>query len=83
LRNYSKGDFKKEFASIFDVVILPTVTQYTNNKNIAERLIVSEFTRLFEFYDLAIKDAEIFRKINTQLNKYNLTEAYIRNLVKT
>lgn len=82
LRNYTDGDFKKEFASIFDIVILPTISQFTNHKNTAQKLIISEFARLYEFNDLAIPSLTTLQKINSNLENYGLTEGYIRQMVE-
>jgi superfamily II DNA or RNA helicase len=82
LRNYTDGDFKKEFASIFDIVILPTISQFTNHKNTAQKLIISEFARLYEFNDLAIPSLPTLQKITSNLENYGLTEGFIRQMVE-
>lgn len=81
LRNYKTKDFKKEYADIFDVVVLPTVNQYNNSRQTAERLITSEFRRLYEFYNLAADKFNTYKKINNALEDYGLTEGYIRTKV--
>lgn len=81
LRNYKTEHFKKEFANIYDVVLLPTVEQFNRDRQTAERLIVSEFKRLYEFYNLATSNFTTYKKINTALEVYGLTEGYIRTIV--
>jgi len=78
LRNYKTQNFTKEYANIYDVVILPTVEQYNNDTQIAKRLIISEFRRLYEFYNLASDNYSTYMKINNALEPYGLTEGYIR-----
>jgi predicted helicase len=79
LRNYKKNDFTKEFAEIYDVVLLPSLNQYNNNRLIAERLVISEFKRLYEFYNLASDKFSTYIKINNALETYGLTEGYIKS----
>jgi superfamily II DNA or RNA helicase len=79
LRNYKKNDFTKEFAEIYDVVLLPSLNQYNNNRLIAERLVISEFKRMYEFYNLASDKFSTYKKINNALETYGLTEGYIRS----
>jgi len=81
LRNYKNGFFKKEYANIYDIVILPSVEQYDNNRQTAENLIISEFRRLYEFYNLASENFSTYKKINSALEVYRLTEGYIRTKV--
>jgi superfamily II DNA or RNA helicase len=81
LRNYRKGIFKKEFANLYDVVILPSREQFRKDKQTAENLITSEFMRLYEFYNLASENFNAFKKINDELEKYGLTEGYIRSKI--
>jgi superfamily II DNA or RNA helicase len=81
LRNYQTQYFKKEYADIFDVVVLPTVNQFNSSRQTAERLIISEFRRLYEFYNLAADKFSTYKKINNALEVYGLTEGYIRTKV--
>jgi superfamily II DNA or RNA helicase len=81
LRNYKTKEFKKDFADIFDVVVLPSLLQFNNDRKTAERLIISEFRRLYEFYNLADDKFKTHKKIKDVLKKYSLTEGYIRNQV--
>jgi superfamily II DNA or RNA helicase len=82
LRNYKTDNFKKEYADIYDIVVLPTINQFYNDRSIAERLIVSEFKRLYEFYNLSTDKLSTYNKIKTELAKYGLTEGYINTMVK-
>lgn len=82
LRNYKTEKFKKEFADIYDVVVLPSLNQFHKDKSIAERLIISEFKRLYEFYDLSSDKLYTYTKIRNELAKYGLTEGYINTVVK-
>jgi len=82
LRNYKTKNFTKEFANIYDIVVLPTINQFYSDKSIAERLIISEFKRLYEFYNLASDKLKTYNKIKNELAKYGLTEGYISTLVK-
>lgn len=82
LRNYKTDNFKKEYADIFDIVVLPTINQFYNDRSIAERLIISEFKRLYEFYNLSSDKLNTYNKIKTELAKYGLTEGYINTMVK-
>jgi superfamily II DNA or RNA helicase len=78
LRNYRKGNFIKEYANLYDVVILPSLEHFNKDRQIAENLIISEFMRLYEFYNLSSDKFITYKKINDELEKYNLTEQYIR-----
>jgi superfamily II DNA or RNA helicase len=81
LRNYKTKDFKKEYADIFDIVVLPSLFQFNNDRKTAEKLIISEFKRLYEFYNLAEEKFKTHLKINNTLKNYGLTEGYIRSQV--
>lgn len=83
LRNYKSDGFKKEFAYIYDIVLLPSLTQYQNHRETAKNLIVSEFRRLYEFYELSSEKFSTYKKINEALAAYGLTEGYIRKQVET
>lgn len=78
LRKYEREGFKKEFANIFDIIILPSPEQYFKNQNVGENLILSEFKRIYEFYNLSEKELNVYKKIKEQLELYGLTEEYIR-----
>lgn len=82
LRNYKTENFKKDYADIYDIIVLPTINQFYNDKSIAERLIISEFKRLYEFYNLSSDKLKTYKKITTELSKYMLTEGYINTMVK-
>lgn len=77
LRKYEKDGFKKEYANIFDVIILPTYAQFQKNKKTATNLIISEFKRLYEFNRLAIPSFTITNKISNCLSVFGFTESYI------
>jgi superfamily II DNA or RNA helicase len=81
LRNYKTKDFKKEYADIFDIVVLPSLGQYENDRKTAEKLIISEFKRIYEFHNLSDEKYKAYLKINNTLKNYGLTEGYIRNEV--
>lgn len=82
LRNYKTDNFKKEYADIYDVVVLPSINHFFNDRSIAERLIISEFKRLYEFYNLSSDKLNTYNKMKTELAKYGLTEGYINTMVK-
>ena len=79
LRNYENKGFKKEYANIFDILVLPSVNQYLSNSETGLKLIVSEFKRLYEFMGNAAIDLSVKRKIDSELKKYELTEEFIRS----
>ncbi len=82
LRNYETDTFIKEYAHIYDIVVLPSIAQFFNDRSTAERLIISEFKRLYEFYDLSSDKFNTYKKIKNELEKYGLTEGYINTMVK-
>jgi superfamily II DNA or RNA helicase len=82
LRNYEKDGFKKEFANIYDIVIMPSYEQFQRNKSTATNLIISEFKRLFEFNQLAIPSQLTSNKISDCLSIYGLTEGYIKTRIE-
>jgi superfamily II DNA or RNA helicase len=81
LRKYNKLGHKKEFANIFDIVVLPTKEQYNNNKVICTKLIVAEFRRLIEFYKMAIPDSKTLAYIDEKLKTFELSYYYILELI--
>jgi len=81
LRNYNKGEFIKTHANIYDLVVLPTISQYHSHQETSLKLIIGEFKRLFEFYKMAIPNQNIFWKIENELSKYKLTQYYIEELI--
>jgi superfamily II DNA or RNA helicase len=82
LRKYETKTFKKTHANIYDIVVLPTLKQYKSNTTTAKKLIISEFKRLFEFYNMSIENIETFWQIENELKKYSLTQYYIENLIE-
>jgi superfamily II DNA or RNA helicase len=82
LRKYKTEEYEKSQANIYDIVVLPTLTQYNSNKNTAKKLIIAEFRRLFEFYKMSIPNEAIFWKIENELRKFGLTQYYIENLIE-
>lgn len=81
LRNYKTESFKKEYANIYDIVVLPSLNQFEIDNSIAERLIISEFKRLYEFYELSTDKLRTYHKIKNELAKYGLTEGYVHTMV--
>lgn len=81
LRKYNNGTYKKEFARIYDILVLPTDTQYRAHQETAKKLIVSEFRRYFEFANLARQDSDVFRKVENKLAEFNLTQYYIEDQI--
>lgn len=82
LRKYKTETFEKTHANIYDIVVLPTLKQYKENKTTSRKLIISEFRRLFEFYKLSERDEGVFWRIENELKKYGLTQYYIENLIE-
>ena len=82
LRKFKSENFEKTKANIYDVVVLPTISQFKENKTTSKKLIISEFRRLFEFYKLSNHDESIFWKIENELKKYGLTQYYIENIIE-
>ena len=82
LRKYKTNFYEKTHANIYDIVVLPTVEQYNSNRNTAKKLIVAEFKRLFEFFNMSYKDNDVFWKIERELEKYNLTQYHIEKIIK-
>ena len=83
LRNYKNENYKKEYANIYDILVLPTLTQYSEEKNTMKKLIFSEFKRFLEFYNLATPNPKTYRKIQDELKRYGLTIEYLQNELVT
>jgi len=83
LRKYSDKNYTKEQANIYDILVLPTLAQYSEEKNTMKKLIFSEFKRFLEFYNLAISNPETYRKIQDELVRYGLTIEYLQNELET
>ena len=83
LRNYKNENYKKEYANIYDMLVLPTLTQYSEEKNTMKKLIFSEFKRFLEFYNLATPNPKTYRKIQNELKRYGLTIEYLQNELVT
>ena len=83
LRNYSDKNYKKEHANIYDILVLPTMNQYSEERNTMKKLIFSEFNRFLEFYNLAISNPQTYRKIQDELTKYGFTIEYLQNELLT
>lgn len=83
LRLYKTDSFEKEFANIYDIVVLPTINQFQQNPETAKKLIIAEFKRLFEFSKMAKPDNQTYFKIEDKLNEYNgYTQSYIEQQIK-
>lgn len=82
LRKYKTDNYEKTVANIYDIVVLPTIKQYNSRKETAQKMIIAEFRRLFEFYRMAIPNESIFWKIENELKKFGLTQYYIENLIE-
>jgi len=83
LRNYSDKNYKKDHANIYDILVLPTMNQYSDERNTMKKLIFSEFNRFLEFYNLAIPNPQTYRKIQDELTKYGFTIEYLQNELLT
>lgn len=83
LRKYSDKNYKKEHANIYDILVLPTMSQYTAERNTMKKLIFSEFNRFLEFYNLAMPNPKTYRKIQDKLTKYGFTIEYLQNELLT
>lgn len=81
LRKFENEVFKKEYANIYDIVVLPSVVQFKQHENTAKKMIVNEFRRLVEFYRMAIPNSKTVKTINEVLAKYGLTLYYIEYLI--
>lgn len=82
LRKFKTPEYEKTHANIYDIVVLPTINQYKANKTTAEKLIISEFRRLFEFYKMSIPNENVFWKIENELKKFGLTQYYIEHIIE-
>jgi len=63
--------------------VLPTLAQYSEERNTMKKLIFSEFKRFLEFYNLAISNPKTYRKIQDELIRYGLTIEYLQNELET
>ena len=77
LRTYDKADYKKEKAYIYDIIVIPSKTQFENHQQTCKKLILSEFKRLFEFSNLAIKNKDTYFKIENELKTFDYNQNYI------
>jgi superfamily II DNA or RNA helicase len=82
LRKYKTAVYEKTHANIYDIVVLPSIEQYNSHRNTAKKLIVAEFKRLFEFFNMSYRDNDVFWKIEQELEKYNLSQYHIEKIIK-
>jgi len=72
----------KEFANIYDIIVLPTNSQYYQEKNYSEKLLIGEFGRLIEFLQISVNKIDAEKIINEQLSQIELNYYKIKELIK-
>ena len=78
LRNFDG----KKFANVFDIIVLPTDSQYFSSKNYSEKLLIGEFGRLVEFLEISINKQDAEKTLNDQLLSMGLDYDKVKNLIK-
>lgn len=69
-------------SNIFDIVTLPPITIYENEKESATLFILNEFERIIEFLETSISKDVAIKLINEKLLSYNLNFNEIKELIK-
>ena len=82
LRNYKDNEYTKMHSNIYDIIVLPTISQFYNQRSIMTKLIYSEFRRFVEFNKLAIFSSSTYRKVQKTLEEYGLTYEFINTQIK-
>lgn len=72
----------KTEANIFDIIILPTITQYDLERNYAEKILIGEFGRLSEFMEISQNKTEAEKEINNHLSQIGLTYSSVKDLIE-
>ena len=54
----------KKFANVYDIIVLPTDSQYFSSKNYSEKLLIGEFGRLIEFLEISVNKQDAEKIIN-------------------
>lgn len=72
----------KKFANVYDIIVLPTDSQYFNSKNYSEKLLIGEFGRLIEFLEISVNKQDAEEIINNQLLSMGLDYNKVKNLIK-
>ena len=72
----------KKFANVFDIIVLPTDSQYFSSKNYSEKLLMGEFGRLIEFLEISVNKQVAKKTINNQLLSMDLDYNKVKNLIK-
>lgn len=64
----------KTLATIYDLVVVPSVEHRVGNYNTEKRLIENELKRVYEFAGLAINQMEALKRLKPVLNLYDIIE---------
>lgn len=64
----------KTLATIYDLVVVPSVEHRVGNYNTEKRLIENELKRVYEFAGLAINQMEALQRLKPVLNLYDIIE---------
>lgn len=62
----------KHLATIYDMVVVPSVTNVIGNYNTEKRLIENELKRVYEFASLAVNQFEALDAVQSVLDLYNI-----------
>ena len=75
-----KSPGKKE-ANIYDIIVLPRNSDYFDEKNFSEKLLVGEFGRLTEFLEISENKLDSIMTIDERLSQIQLSYHLIKELI--
>lgn len=72
LRNHDN----KDFAIIYDLVVIPSISEIVGDENVERKLIENELRRVQEFANLAINRHEALDEFQNIISMYNINSIY-------